>query len=1013
MDVLGEIVGDSPSIQRLRKQLEQIATRAATAPRPPAILLRGETGTGKGLVARTMHRAGPRARAPFVDINCAAIPDNLLEAELFGYERGAFTDARQAKPGLFQLAHRGMLFLDEIGMLSPALQAKLLKVLDDGVVRRLGGTRPEPVDVWIVSATNEDLADAMRARRFREDLYHRLALLSLEVPPLRERGDDILLLAERFLARACADYGLSTKTFARDARLALTAYGWPGNVRELGNIIERVALLGDESVVTAAMLGLPVTAPAETPPGTEPTPSRSSRDQMREHLLDVLTETGWNISQTAVRLGVARNTVLSRITRFGLKRSASTSRAVSPVRATPARDAPAAAPIEVAVPRVTTSRPAWEPCRVALLRVDVAASGRLDELIAKVETFGGIVVEIGRSAFVAAFGLEGVEDAPARAALAALAILKASERAKSEGGGPRAKIAVHVAQVLVGQHQGAATIDLESKRVAWTTIEALACLDQLDTVVVSEASAPFLERRFELTPAMPRKAGAVPFRCLTRREPTGFGLGSRPLSRFVGRDGEIQLVTDRLAEAARGQGQVVGIVGEPGVGKSRFMYELTRLDAMQGWRVLGGRGVSYGSTTPLLAVGDLLRRYFAIEDSDEPEVIREKVTETIVSRHEALKSFLTPLFSLLDLAVDDQFWNHLDPPPRRQRIQDAVKRLLLDESRIQPLLVLIDDLHWIDAETQAVLDDLVDALPTARLLLLVNYRPECQHPWGSKTYYSQLWLDVLPPERAGDLVRGLLGDDPTLEPFTRLLVERGNPFFIEEVIETLVETGALEGTRGTYRLTQRVDVLDIPATVQMSLAARIERLATEDKQLLQTASVIGKDVPIELLRVVAQMPEDDLQRGLARLQAAEFLYETRFLPDAEYGFKHALTHEVTYGTLLEERRKELHAWIVGAIEDAYPDRLTEHVERLAHHAVRGEVWERAVTYLRQAGVKACARSANREAVSCFEQALTALGHLPETRETREAAVDLRFDLRTALVSLGEFEPAMTRKPEST
>src|SRR5262245_35337240 len=193
-----------------------------------------------------MHRAGPRAGGPSVDANCAAIPDTLLEAELFGYERGAFTDARQAKPGLFQLAHRGTLFLDEIGILSPALQAKLLKVLEDGVVRRLGSTRAEPVDVWLVSATNEDLAEAMREPRFREDLYHRLAVLSLELPPLRERGADVLALADRFLARACADYGLSPKTFARDARTALAAYRWPGNVRELGNVIERVALFADE-----------------------------------------------------------------------------------------------------------------------------------------------------------------------------------------------------------------------------------------------------------------------------------------------------------------------------------------------------------------------------------------------------------------------------------------------------------------------------------------------------------------------------------------------------------------------------------------------------------------------------------------------------------------------------------------------------------------------------------------------------------------------------------------------
>src|ERR1044071_358417 len=194
---LADVLGDSAGIRRLREHLELILKRAATALRPPSILLRGETGTGKGLVARTIHRAAPRGRAPFVDLNCAAIPENLLEAELFGAERGAFTGANEAKPGLFQLAHRGMLFLDEIGMLSPALQAKLLKVLEDGAVRRLGATRAEPVDVWIVSATNEDLADAIRARRFREDLYHRLALLSIELPPLRERGDDILGLAER------------------------------------------------------------------------------------------------------------------------------------------------------------------------------------------------------------------------------------------------------------------------------------------------------------------------------------------------------------------------------------------------------------------------------------------------------------------------------------------------------------------------------------------------------------------------------------------------------------------------------------------------------------------------------------------------------------------------------------------------------------------------------------------------------------------------------------------------
>ena len=531
MTALAPIMGDSPGIRRMREQLEQILKRAATAPRPPPILLRGETGTGKGLVARTIHRAGPRAHAPFVDVNCAAIPATLLEAELFGHERGAFTDARQAKPGLFQLAHRGTLFLDEIGMLSPALQAKLLKVLEDGVVRRLGGTRAEPVDVWIVSATNEDLAEALRARRFREDLYHRLAVLSLELPPLRERGADINLLAERFLSRASADYGLPPKTFAREARAALAAYGWPGNVRELGNVVERVALLADEPVVTATMLALPLphTTTTDDTPGPEPSPGRTSRDQMRAHLLEVLTETGWNISQTAVRLGVARNTVLSRMARFGLRTSVAAAPAGPRLGGGRWRDAAVPAPTEVPVPLVATSRAAWEPGRAALLRVDVvgptragAADARhvLDELTGKVHTFGGDIVELGPGAFVAAFGLEAVEDAPVRAALAALAILKATERAQSDGAGPRVKIVVHVAHVLVSQLHGTGTIDLESKRAAWTTIEALVALDAIDSIVVSEASAPFLERRFELTPVSALDACPVPFRRLVRRERT-------------------------------------------------------------------------------------------------------------------------------------------------------------------------------------------------------------------------------------------------------------------------------------------------------------------------------------------------------------------------------------------------------------------------------------------------------------------------------------------------------------
>ncbi len=295
------------------------------------------------------------------------------------------------------------------------------------------------------------------------------------------------------------------------------------------------------------------------------------------------------------------------------------------------------------------------------------------------------------------------------------------------------------------------------------------------------------------------------------------------------------------------------------------------------------------------------------------------------------------------------------------------------------------------------------SLPTARLLLLVNYRPEYQHGWGSKTYYTQVRLDPLPPASAAEVLQTLLGDDPSLAPLTQLLSERtaGNPFFLEESVRTLVETGVLVGEPGAYRLAQALPTIQMPATVQAVLAARIDRLPPEDKRLLQTAAVIGHEVPLPLVQAIVELPGDALQRGLAHLQAAEFLYETRLFPEREFTFKHALTHEVAYGSLLQERRRVLHARIVEVLEALAPDRLAEQVDRLAHHAVRGAVWDKAVTYCRQTGARSAARSAYHEAVACFEQALVALAQLPETRDTLAQAIDLRCDLRHALRPLDE------------
>jgi len=477
----------------------------------------------------------------------------------------------------------------------------------------------------------------------------------------------------------------------------------------------------------------------------------------------------------------------------------------------------------------------------------------------------------------------------------------------------------------------------------------------------------------------------------------------RGLTRFVGRDAEIEGLRRSLEQAGAGHGQAVAIVGDAGVGKSRLTWEFRRSPRTHGWLVLKGGSASYGRTTPYLPVIELLKAYLSIQARDDQREIRERVAGKLLKLDRTLEPLLTPLLALLDVPVDDAAWDALDPPQRRQRILEAVKRLLLRESQVQPLLLLFGDLHWIDSESQALLDGLIESLPTARILLVVSYRPEYQHAWGSKTYYTQLRIDPFPPESAEELLTALLGQDRSLEPLRRVLMQRtaGNPFFLEESVQTLVETKVLVGDRGAYRMTKAPEAWQIPPTVQAILAARIDRLPPEDKPLLQAASVIGKDVPFTLLQAIADLPEDSLRRGLTHLQAAEFLYETSVFPDLEYTFKHALTHEVAYASVLHDRRRALHARIVEAIEALYPDRLAEQVERLADHAFRGEVWEKAVTYLRQAGAKALTRSAYREAVSCFEQALTALHPLPDTHQKVEHAIDLRLDLRQSLFPLNE------------
>jgi class 3 adenylate cyclase/tetratricopeptide (TPR) repeat protein len=478
---------------------------------------------------------------------------------------------------------------------------------------------------------------------------------------------------------------------------------------------------------------------------------------------------------------------------------------------------------------------------------------------------------------------------------------------------------------------------------------------------------------------------------------------ARGLTRFVGRHAELDVLHQALERAHAGHGQVVATVGEPGVGKSRLCWEFAHSQREKGWLVLESGGVSYGKTTAYLPVIDLLKTYFRLQDRDGYREIRETIIEKVLALDRALGPALPAFFGLLDIPVEDPQWAALDPPQKRQRTLDVIKQFLLCESRVRPLLLFLEDLHWIDSETQAVLDSLVENLPVSRILLLVNYRPEYQHGWVRKSHYREIRVAALPLPGAEELLGALLGEDQSLQPLRRLLIERteGNAFFLEESVRTLVETKALVGARGAYHLVTDARAIHVPATVQALLAARIDRLPVAEKRLLQAASVIGRDVPLALLRAILEEDEQDLHRGLADLQAAEFLYETRSLPDAAYTFKHALTHDVAYGSLLQGRRQLLHTKIVQAIEALYPERLVEHVEGLAHHALRAQAWEKAWRYVRQAGDKAASRSAFREAVGWLEQALGVLANLPPASDVLAQAIDLRFELRNLLFALGE------------
>jgi DNA-binding NtrC family response regulator/tetratricopeptide (TPR) repeat protein len=1018
MAVLAELLGASPAVLGLRAKIAQLLRGQHGGRRLPPLLIHGETGTGKGLLARGIHRASDRASGPFVDVNCAAIPDALLEAELFGFERGAFTGAVQAKPGLFQAAHGGTIFLDEIALLSPSLQAKLLKVLEDRTVRRLGSTRNEPADVWVVSATNEDIDAAIRERRFREDLYHRLAVVTLALPPLRERGDDAVALAEHFLARACGDYGLPPKRLDPGARDALLAYPWPGNVRELINVMERAALLAEADAVTASDLSLEARRTAGEPRG-QPAPSETeapvSDESMRAELEQALARTGWNITRTATALGITRNTVKSRMARFGLRERrpgpppspAPRSGTPVPVEASP--DAPG-------VPAEPSSRRRFVAAvRVRLRdRPEESITLRSRVLAAAVErlrAFGAEIEELTVDGCVGFFGLAPAEDAPRRAAYAALAARQAASR--------QAEIRAVEFAVFLAVHVSAATLFRVGERWQLEPATREAFLRELDElagsagpgdIVIAGSAASHLDRYFALAPAGDGAgAGAHRLR-LTAARHTGYELWGRT-TRFVGRADELAHLQRLADEAFAGAGRVVGIRGEPGGGKSRLLAEL-RAVASPSVPWLEATSPSYSAEAPFLTAAALVRRHLGVEPGASMDAIVDRLRETTGSADPRDEADAAVVALVGTLPETDPFMM-LPAMRRRTLMVAAAARVLLSHARLGPLVVAVDDVQWTDGESQEVFDALRRAVPGTRTLLVATYRSGYRPAWlGSDC--SEIVLEPLSRPSAEGVLDDLLGRDPSLASVREDVLAKtgGNPFYLEESVRALVDSRVVVGSRGAFRMSATTASLVVPENVRAVVAARIDQLPAPRRRLLQCAAAIGTSGLTALLSLVSGLTPAAVRDELRALREAAFLSGATDDSDGTWEFRHALTHEAAYTSLLDLERKLLHATVLRRMEQLWAGREGEHADALADQAIRGEVWDRAIDYLRMASAPAYARAGIEAAIARLQTALRLVERLPASVETARRAIDVRLDLHAPVMTAGRIRDLGDLHPEA-
>jgi tetratricopeptide (TPR) repeat protein len=473
---------------------------------------------------------------------------------------------------------------------------------------------------------------------------------------------------------------------------------------------------------------------------------------------------------------------------------------------------------------------------------------------------------------------------------------------------------------------------------------------------------------------------------------------SQGLNALVGRQAELDTLRGLLRRAASGNGQALTVIGAAGFGKSRLIHDFVG-ELGSDWMVLETACVPQHIQSSYYPISDLIRHMFGIDIDDKPETVAKRIKEQIVSLDANLAKFLPAVFSVLDISIDDQEWKNLEPTEKRRAIVEAITALVLFQERRTPLLIIVEDVHWIDSETRIILHNVLSLLRGLRIFLIMSQRPEGNL---ADPDLLRLELSALAEVASQELLDRLIGRDVTLQSIRNRIVAKaqGNPLFLEELVQSLAEAGSFEGEPGNYRLSKPAERIDIPQTIHTVLAARIDRLDGLPKTLLQTSSVIGADVSIALLSGMLEVPAGKISGYLKELEEADFLRRVKRV-GSEYSFKHELIREVAYGTMLLGTRRSLHAKAVATIESRFGDRLDEHIDRLADHAFMAGLWEKAVPYQLRSCRRAVRRGANQDAIGIYHRGLETLSHWPASAAKVKAEIDFRLIVVIALEPLGK------------